>query len=358
MKRKAWFWLTALFVLVAFATGGQILADDEKSGKKSTALDIPPFDGHKNDALAGAVADYTGGKIASAVEKAGDVKDDSASSRDEVQGAKKLLALIEKLGRKRLETAEAAYKRKAYFEAQEIWSVTLQQFGASLSAGAEAKKCLKSKFKDSDIKKSLKAQRMLARARELESSGKKASAKLMLKNLIRGCAGTDEAGEAEEMLKRLGGSASKSGVKTGAKSKSNKSYPFGTIAKEKRTLGKMDCKGSAKKLVQGGYMKFDLSSYPKDKVIRGATLKVYVETVSKNPWLWVCNISMDPTTVPVEDVFNEIQAHRQIISGALKIRAGQSKSINLNRRAVSAIQTALKKEKAGERWYALSVAFE
>ncbi|TET35914.1 MAG: hypothetical protein E3J72_09755 [Planctomycetota bacterium] len=358
MKGKTWFWLTALFVLVALATGGQILAEDEKNGKKSTALDIPPFDGHEGDALTEAVADYTGGKIASAVEKAGVVRDDSDSSKDEVSGAKKLLALVEKLGGKRLKAAEAAYKRKAYFEAQEIWSLTLEQFGASLSAGAEAKKCLKSKFKDSDIKKSLKAQRMLSRAKELESAGKKASAKLMLKNIIRSCAGTDEAGEAGEMLKRLGGSASKSGVKTSSKSKSNKSCPFGTVTKEERIPGDMDCKGSAKRLVQGGYMKFDLSSYPKGKVIRGATLKVYVETVSKNPWLWVCNISMDPTTAPVEDIFKAIQAHRVIISGPLKIRAGQWKSTNLNRKAVNEIQAALKSTKTSERWYALSLTFE
>lgn len=133
-------------------------------------------------------------------------------------------------------------------------------------------------------------------------------------------------------------------------------YPFGTVTKDKRIPGDLDCKGDCRRLVQGGYMKFDLKSYQKGTTIKSASLKVYVKSTKKNPWLWVCQITVDPTKAPVKDVHAAIQGHKILISSAQKVQPGGWRTIRLSRKAVSAINEALARDK--ERWFALALTFE
>ena len=139
--------------------------------------------------------------------------------------------------------------------------------------------------------------------------------------------------------------------------KEDKAYPFGTVTRDKRTPGDMDCKGDCRRLVQGGYMKFDLKSYEKGTTFRSASLKVYVKDVKRNPWLWVCLIPRDPTKAPPAEVHAAIQSHKTLLSGAQKVQPGGWRTIRLNRKAVQAVNEALAK-KAEERWVAMSLTFE
>jgi len=140
------------------------------------------------------------------------------------------------------------------------------------------------------------------------------------------------------------------------KKKGNKLYPFGTVTRNKRTPGDLDCKGDCRRLVQGGYMKFDLKSYKTGATIKSASLKVYVKSTNKNPWLWVCQIPMDPTKAPVKEVHAAIQGHKILISGAQKVQPGGWRTIRLSRKAVQGINEAL--AKSGDKFYALSLTFE
>jgi hypothetical protein len=135
-----------------------------------------------------------------------------------------------------------------------------------------------------------------------------------------------------------------------------KSYPFGTVTREQRAAGDLDCKGDCHKLVQGGYMKFDLGGYEKGATVRSAQLKVYVKSTSKNPWLWACLLRLDPTSAPVADVFAAIQSHSEIVSGAQKIQPGNWQTLRLSPKAVQAINEALARDK--ERWVAIALTFE
>ncbi|MHC4663854.1 MAG: hypothetical protein ACYS8W_19500 [Planctomycetota bacterium] len=355
-------WKLNLTVLVLVAVSvflcGQVpvAGDDEKADGTDSIVEIPPFEGSKDGALAAAIADYEKGRLGSAETKAEAVAEDGEASEEDRAGAKKLIAIIGDIGKKRLAAAEDAFKNEAYADAHEIWSITQNQFGASHPVGAEAKKRISRLLSDSTTRDRYKAQQLIKTAEEKEAEGKTATARLKLKNVINSYADTPEAKKAQEMLARLGGTATPKAVSSSGKN--SKNFPFGTVTKSERIPGDMDCKGNARRLDRGGYMKFNLSGYEQGKVIRSATLKVWVESVSKNPWLWVCSLSKDPTTTSVEEVFNEIQAHSNIISGAMKIRAGQWATIPLNRKASSAIQKALNEGKAKDRWFALSLTFE
>jgi hypothetical protein len=140
------------------------------------------------------------------------------------------------------------------------------------------------------------------------------------------------------------------------KKKENKTYPFGTVTRDKRIPGDLDCKGDCRRLVQGGYMKFNLAGYDKGAKISSATLKVYVKSVKRNPWLWVCLIPMDPTKAPPAEVHAAIQKHAALVSGAQKVRPDGWATIRLNRKAVSAINEALASK--DKRWVAVSLTFE
>lgn len=138
--------------------------------------------------------------------------------------------------------------------------------------------------------------------------------------------------------------------------KKKKPYPFGTVTRDNKIPGDMDCKGDCHKLVQGGYMKFDLSSYEPGAKFRSASLKVYVKDVKRNPWLWVCQITADPVKAPAKDLHAEIQSHKILISGAQKINPQGWATIRLNRRAVEAVNDALSRKEG--RWFAVSLTFE
>jgi len=140
------------------------------------------------------------------------------------------------------------------------------------------------------------------------------------------------------------------------KKNGNKYCPFGTVTKDKRIPGDLDCKGDCRRLVQGGYMKFDLKGYKKGTTIKSASLKVYVKNTEKNPWLWVCQIPLDPVKAPVKDVHAAIQSHKILISGAQKVQPGGWRTIRLSRKAVQEINKVLAKDK--ERWFALALTFE
>jgi hypothetical protein len=141
------------------------------------------------------------------------------------------------------------------------------------------------------------------------------------------------------------------------KKKQDKAHPFGTVTRDARIPGDLDCKGDCRKLVQGGYMKFDLKSYEKGATIRSASLKVYVKDVKRNPWLWVCLIPLDPTKAPPKEVHAAIQSHKTLLSGAQKVQPGGWRTIRLGRKAVQAVNEALSR-KTEERWVAVSLTFE
>lgn len=141
------------------------------------------------------------------------------------------------------------------------------------------------------------------------------------------------------------------------KSKEQAAHPFGTVTRDTRIPGDLDCRGDCKKLVQGGYMKFDLRNHQKGAKIASASLKVYVKDSKRNPWLWVCLIPLDPTKAPPAEVHAAIQSHKTLLSGAQKVQPGGWRTIRLGRNAVQAINEALSKDD-DQRWIAVSLTFE
>ncbi len=127
---------------------------------------------------------------------------------------------------------------------------------------------------------------------------------------------------------------------------------FGYVTETDRVPGDLDCKGSSSCLVQGGYMKFDIRDVTGS--ISSATLQITVISSVANPWLWYCGLSMDPETAPAGEVFNAIERHSRLYTGAHKPGSG-AQTRSLSSSAVADINAAIS---SGQGWFAMALAFE
>ena len=135
----------------------------------------------------------------------------------------------------------------------------------------------------------------------------------------------------------------------------------GTVTKDQRIPGVQHAKGDCNRLERGGYMKFDLSGYPADKRIRKAHLQFVAKESKGNPLRWVCHLPNDPTTADVRVVFEDIQAHKDLLTSHVWLRkdsAGKVVTYQLNKRAVRLINERLAGQTPEERWIAMSLTFE
>lgn len=139
-------------------------------------------------------------------------------------------------------------------------------------------------------------------------------------------------------------------------------HVFGTVTPAEKIPGNMDCKGTCDNLIQGGYMKFDLSMYKKGTQITQAKLSVYVlDFVPMQGcdyiYTWVCAIPMDPVTTSPQELHAAIEKHEQLISSYQILSDTGLSECTLKSEGVEAINRALSKDD-NERWIAMSYTFE
>ena len=135
-------------------------------------------------------------------------------------------------------------------------------------------------------------------------------------------------------------------------------HPFGTVSETERMPGHMDCMGTCEWITQGGYMKFDLSEYPEDAQITSAELSYFAMSTIGTTWSWVTLLNNDPVTSPIETVFDEIEAHANLVTDTVyNVMVGWGHR-TLNSAGIAAINAALAKTNAEDRWIALSLTFE
>jgi len=139
-------------------------------------------------------------------------------------------------------------------------------------------------------------------------------------------------------------------------------HPFGTVTPTQKIPGNLDCKGDCDDLVQGGYMKFDLSKYAQGATITQAKLVIHTLSLLHQQgydfiYTWICNIPRDPITASPQDLHAVIEKHEDLLSSYLILSDTGSSEFNLNSRGVNAINEALSKT-GNERWIPMALTFE
>lgn len=354
-----------VFLVAALGLTVCVLGDegDADLRKLNEILDLPALDFETGDSLDDAVDLYERGLLGGAIKKAEALKDEFNSSPEGREGADKMIVLIEKIGSDRMAAAEKCVEEESYGIALHVLEATEKQFGSSNPHGMKAAEKIKEIRDDKSVKDKAGAQYMLIEAKKADADGKRRLATRKYKEVAKTYPDTDEAafaGKRVEELKKKGGffkklsDGSSDDEGSDKKKKIEKRWPFGTVTRDKRIPGDMDCKGDCRNLKQGGYMKFDLT-HRQGRKISGASLKVFVKETKKNPWLWITLLDMDPTTAPVQDVFNAIQAHKDLVSGVRKAPAGKWFTFPLKSKGVNRINELIEK---GEKFVAMSLTFE
>jgi hypothetical protein len=303
-------------------------------------FELPAWEGETSAALAEAVIDYSSGKIAAAIKKATDLDDGEA-----------FLAFLQQVGDDRLKAAGDAFSAGQYFLALEIWQLTQKQFGTSHPVGKEAKARATELKRDKSLKDRIAAQELLAKADDAATRGKKSTVKSSLKKILTRYEETPEYTVALDRMKSVDPELAIELTSGG--------FPFGTVTPTAMIPGDMDTKGDCRRLQAGGYMKFDLSSYPDGHQIRSATLKLHVQKWSGNTWRWITLLDNDPLASDPKTIFNETQAHKQVCSHVITHRGSEAQwiTVQLNEKAIARINARLK-ESGKDRWVAMAFAFE
>lgn len=131
----------------------------------------------------------------------------------------------------------------------------------------------------------------------------------------------------------------------------------GTVLVDELILGDLDCKGSCDALVQGGFMRFDLSEIEAGTTYAQSALTLRVEETT-SPWCWIALLDLDPLTASPIDTFAAIQAHEHTVTGPYAYPNPGTYNIDLNYSAMAAINNRLAEPDAEDRWIAFAQAFE
>ena len=131
----------------------------------------------------------------------------------------------------------------------------------------------------------------------------------------------------------------------------------GTVLLDELILGDLDCKGSCDALVQGGFMRFDMSEIEAGTTYAQSSLSLTVEATT-SPWCWIALLDLDPLTAEPIDTFAAIQAHDTVVTGAYSYPSPGTYSIDLSYIAKSAINERLAEPNDEDRWIAFAQAFE
>jgi hypothetical protein len=131
----------------------------------------------------------------------------------------------------------------------------------------------------------------------------------------------------------------------------------GTVFIDEMVLGDLDCKGSCDALVQGGFMRFDLSEIEAGTTYSSSALSLRVEETT-SPWCWIALLDLDPLTAEPIDTFAAIQAHDVTVTGPYAYPSPGNYNIDLNWSGTAAINARLAEPNDEDRWVALAQAFE
>lgn len=345
--------LRRVIFALAIVSAMAVASAGPNAGAADDPLAIPEWAGEQPDALAKALEYYNDGRWDKALSRASRVADDRDATDGDREAAAALVAFIEAAAQRLLDSADSAFQAQDFIEAKRLWDGAADRLG-NTPGGKLADDQLDA-FKDDALEARLEAQLLLAEAVAALHEGDAEDAEKALDRLVRKYGDTPELGAAEAMLEAIAAGDLDAALELTEK---RIAANFGIVTSTERVSGDLDCKGDCQRLVQGGYLKFDLSQNAPGTTVRSAALKVFVKSTDKNPWLWVCHLPLDPTEAPVGDVFNAIQRHATIISGVRKIRAGQWETLPLSARGVQLVNEALAKQSPQDRWIALALTFE